>query len=220
MEGHGDAQGVGAPELAHVAGREVAVLLVAAVVAVGAVVALERQVHALGAVRAPELVQLAGDAAAGAVLLVPPVAAVGVPVAALLLGQAQPRVVRAGAAPEVVRLALPVRALGLVRAVHAVHHHVAALVRRDAVRLVEHVLAARKVPLLALGRRARLELVLRLVAVLLIVAHRHLGDALAVRAPEHVGSAWHVCRSGSERGHSGAAAAARSGGGGGGGAAG
>lgn len=87
-----------------------AVLLVAVVGAVAAVVALERLVHALGAVVAAELVELAGNAAAGAVLLVAPVAAVHVAVAALLLGQAQPRVTRAAdRAPEVVGLALPVR---------------------------------------------------------------------------------------------------------------
>lgn len=195
VERHRDAERVGAPELTHVAGGEVAVLLVAAVLTVRPVVALEAQVHALGAVRAPELVQLAGDAGAGAALLVATVAAVQVAVAPLVLGQAQPRIVRAGAASEVVRLTLPVRALSLVSAVHAVHLHVAALVRRDAVGLVEHVLAAGQVAGLALGRRTGLVFVLRLLAVLLVVAHRQLRDALALRAPEHVWAAL-ICRSG------------------------
>lgn len=44
-------------------------------------------------------------------------------------------------------------AVSLVGAVDAVHLHVAAVVRRDAVRLVPHVLPARQLPRLALRRR-------------------------------------------------------------------
>lgn len=178
---------------------EVAVLLVAVVGAVPAVVAALVGLDAALAVGAAEVVELAGAARVGATDLVAVVAAVVVAVAALLARDARPAGVRVVPAPEVVRLALPVRALGLVGAVYAVDGHVAALVRRDAVGLVPHVLAARQLTRLAVGRRAGLELVVALLAVLLVVAHPQRRDALPLRTPEHARPALRrsICASGS-----------------------
>lgn len=44
-------------------------------------------------------------------------------------------------------------AVGLIGAVHTIHRHVAAVMRRNAIRLVEHVLAAADLTGIAFGRR-------------------------------------------------------------------
>lgn len=63
--------------------------------------------------------------------------------------------------------------------------------RRYAVGLVENILAAAELPVVAVGRWARLKLILAFLAVLLVVAHPQRWDAFALGAAEHSTRAWH-----------------------------
>lgn len=63
--------------------------------------------------------------------------------------------------------------------------------RRYAVGLVENILAAAELSVVAVGRRTRLELILALLAVLLVVAHPQRRDAFALGAAKHSARTWH-----------------------------
>lgn len=63
--------------------------------------------------------------------------------------------------------------------------------RRNAVRLVEDVLPAAEHAVVAVGRRAGLELVLALLAVLLVIAHPQRRYTFALGTFEHPARAWH-----------------------------
>lgn len=75
--------------------------------------------------------------------------------------------------------------LRLIASVDAIHDHITFVVRRYAVGLVENILTAAELSIVAVGRRARLELILALLAVLLVVAHPQRRDALALGAAKH-----------------------------------
>lgn len=185
MVGHGDAQGIGALELADVTRREIAVLLIAVVGTVVVVVALELRIDALHAVGAPELVQLTRESRVQTlgrtVFLVASVSTVVIAVAFLLLGDAD--AVRR-VALEIAGRTFAEITVSLIRAVNAVDYFITAVMLGKAVRLVPDVLLAGQLSWLTLGGRTSLLLVLALVTVLVEVAHPQGGDASPVQTSE------------------------------------
>lgn len=81
--------------------------------------------------------------------------------------------------------------LRLIASVDAIHDHITFVVRRYAVGLVENILAAAKLSIIAVGRWAWLKLILALLAVLLVVAHPQRRDAFALGTAKHSAWAWH-----------------------------
>lgn len=82
-------------------------------------------------------------------------------------------------------------AIHFVAAIDAIHDHITFLMRRNAVGLVEDVLPATEHAVVAVGRRAGLELVLALLAVLLVIAHPQRRYTFALGTFEHPAGAWH-----------------------------